>query len=184
MNTGIISKRYAKALFTFAQEKKEDEKVYGEMKILAQNFSDVPALRQALDNPVLSIESKRKLALSAAGTNVSKVFTRFVDLVMHHKREKYLHNIALMYIELYRSSRNIYTGYLTTASAISPAEESKIRKVIVQDKKGTLEFKTQVDPGILGGFILGIDTYRLDASVVTQLKQVKHQFMEKNRKSI
>ena len=54
----------------------------------------------------------------------------------------------------------------------------------MKDKKGTLEFKTSVDPEILGGFIFGLDTYRLDASIATQLKRVKNQFMDKNRKSI
>jgi len=56
--------------------------------------------------------------------------------------------------------------------------------MLMKDKEGTLEFKTAVDPEILGGFIFGIDTYRLDASVATQLKRVKTQFMDKNRKSI
>ena len=37
---------------------------------------------------------------------------------------------------------------------------------------GTVEFKTKVDPEIIGGFILEYDTYRMDASVKTKLKAV------------
>ena len=38
--------------------------------------------------------------------------------------------------------------------------------------KGTVEFETEVNPDIIGGFVLEYDTYRLDASVQTQLRQV------------
>lgn len=37
---------------------------------------------------------------------------------------------------------------------------------------GTVEFKTKVDPGVIGGFILEYDTYRMDASVRTKLNDV------------
>jgi len=73
---------------------------------------------------------------------------------------------------------------LVTASPLSAETEDRMKEMLMKDKEGTLEFKTAVDPEILGGFIFGIDTYRLDASVATQLKRVKTQFMDKNRKSI
>ncbi|WP_080904722.1 F0F1 ATP synthase subunit delta [Parabacteroides sp. Marseille-P3160] len=184
MDTGIISKRYAKALLAYAQEKGEGEKVYEEMKTLSQSFFEVPQLRSALDNPVISTENKRQLITNAAGKNVSQVFTRFIDLVIREKREKYLHNIALVYIDLFRLSKDIFTAHLTTATKVGPKEEEEIRKIIAKKMKGTLEFKTKTDPSIIGGFILGIGTYQMDASIATQLKQVKSQFMEKNRKSI
>ena len=37
---------------------------------------------------------------------------------------------------------------------------------------GSVEFNTEVDPNIIGGFILEYDTYRMDASVKTKLHQV------------
>lgn len=184
MNTGIVAKRYAKALLTFAQEKKADEVVYKEMNRLSESFFDVPQLRSALDNPVMSVENKKRLIISAAGEKVSEVFLRFVDLVIRQKREKYLHNIALMYIDIFRLSQHIHTAQLITATTVGQKEEGEIRKIIAQRLRGTLEFKTKIDPSLLGGFILGIGTYRMDASIATQLKQVKHQFIEKNRKSI
>ena len=35
-----------------------------------------------------------------------------------------------------------------------------------------LEFETEVDPDIIGGFILEYDTYRMDASVKSQLSNI------------
>lgn len=184
MNIGIIPMRYAKALFSFAQEKGMEKKVYAEMSQLAQSFAEHSSLKTVLDNPVMKSKEKHKLICTAAGTQVSDVFVRFIEMVLHHKREKHLQSIALMYQDLYRKSQLITIGSLVTATPLSAEEESRMREMLMKDKKGTLEFKTTVDPEILGGFIFGIDTYRLDASVATQLKRVKSQFMDKNRKSL
>ena len=35
-----------------------------------------------------------------------------------------------------------------------------------------LEFETQVDPDIIGGFVLEYDTYRMDASVKSRLNDI------------
>ena len=45
MNTGVISKRYAKALYLFAKESKQEKLVYREMSTLADSYLQVPALR-------------------------------------------------------------------------------------------------------------------------------------------
>lgn len=184
MNIGIIPMRYAKALLAFAQDKGVEEKVFEEMAILAQSFAEHSSLKTVLDNPVLKSKDKHKLICTAAGTQVSDVFARFIELVLHHKREQHLQSIALMYQDLYRKIKHISIGSLVTATPLGAETEEQMRRMLMKDKKGTLEFKTSVDPEILGGFIFGIDTYRLDASVATQLKRVKTQFMDKNRKSI
>ncbi len=184
MNIGIIPMRYAKALFAFAKVKGVEDGVYTEMSMLAHNFINNVSLRSTLNNPVVKSEDKHKLICTAAGIKVSDVFVRFIELVLNHKREEYLQSIALMYKDLYRKSKQISIGTLTTASPVSAETENRMREMLMKDKEGTLEFETIVNPAILGGFIFGIDTYRLDASVATQLKRVKNQFMEKNRKSI
>ena len=53
MYIGVISMRYAKALLAYADEKGTEDTVYEEAGILADSFSRIPELRQALDNPCL-----------------------------------------------------------------------------------------------------------------------------------
>ena len=40
---------------------------------------------------------------------------------------------------------------------------------------GTVEFETEVNPDIIGGFILEYDTYRMDASVKAKLNTILNQ---------
>lgn len=184
MDTGIIPMRYARALYAFAKDTKSEEILYNEMGALTASYRHFPEFRTVLDNPVLGNAEKLLLLKSAVGENPSKEYIRFVELVLHHRRENYLQSMALMYIDLYRKEKKIIVGSLTTAVSITPETEAKMKKLLMTDKEGTLEFTTSVDPNLLGGFIFYYDTYRLDASLTTQLKRVKTQLLEKNRKTV
>ena len=184
MNTGVISKRYAKALYLFAKESKQEKLVYREMSTLADSYLQVPALRKALDNPLLSVEAKIDLLRSASGGNVSKETERFFALVLKEHREKFIQFMACSYVDLYRKQNNILIGRLVTATPVDKRIEDRMRMMIVKGTQGTVEFETVVEPSIEGGFILDVDFNRLDASVATQLNRIHRQFMEKNRKIV
>ena len=123
MNTGMIPVRYAKALLEFAYEKKCAEQVYAEMSAVAGSFEREHALRRVLDNPVLPVDKKTELIRTAGGGRTSEVFDRFVWLVLHNRRERYLQSISLMYLDLYRKLNRISTGRLETAVPVTPETE-------------------------------------------------------------
>lgn len=172
MDLGVISIRYARALLKSAVQTKCDEEVYVDMLTLSSAYVDVPQLRKAIGNPMLSIENKKKMLLAACGEKATDLTARFLSLVLQERREEVMQFIASSYITLYRKQKNITHGRLVTAAAVSPDTEQKMRKMVEDRTRGTVEFLTEVDPEIIGGFILEYDTYRLDASVKNQLATV------------
>ena len=184
MEVGVVAMRYGKALLRYATDCLMADKVYQEMLMLAHSMSEFQELRVALDNPVLDVERKLSLLITAAGIEVSDVCRRFMQLILQRKREEYIHSIALMYIDLYRKEKNITVGRLITACPVSEDVSARIRQKVCEQTHGEVEFETKVDPAILGGFIFEVDTYLLDASVATQLKRVEQQFMEKNKRIV
>ena len=184
MNVGMISKRYAKALLQYAMENKAEDKVYSEMKQLEAAFAAEPRMRMAMDNPTLTAKDKLDLMKAAVGGNAGNVLLRFFDLVLKNKREIVLRSIALSYIDLYCELKYINTAKLVTATPVGKEVADKMKLLVQQIKPGTLEFETKTDPDIDGGFILFFDTYRMDASVKTQLKNIKKQFIEENSKML
>ena len=184
MNTGVVSKRFAKALLLYAFEEGVEDKVYEEMKILARSYYEVPKLRKAVDNPVL--EKDKKLALlraAAGGKGVSNALMRFFQLVLDGKRENFLQFIVWSFIDQYRRKKNIRVGKLTTAVE-SPKLVAKLEKLVGKDTGATVELITRVDPSIIGGFIIEIDGYRMNASVFNQLERLKDEFIARNRRIV
>lgn len=184
MYTGAITMRYAKALLAYANEAKVEYALYQQALTLERSFREVPELRTAIDNPVVSMEEKLKVLTIASGGKVVHELERFFRLVMQQRREKYLSAMIRNYIDLYRKQENISIGKLTTAVPMALKEVERIRKIIVDHKGGSAEFTTKVDPDIEGGFIFEIGTYRLDASVANQMRRIKQQFIEKNRRIV
>lgn len=175
MDLGVISVRYARALLKCSVESKVEDKVYQEMQTLAESYIKVPELRRAIDNPMIAREQKAELLNVAAGGKVSKVTERFISLVLDEMREKTVQFIANAYVTLYRQQKNITRGKLTTAVPVSAAMEQKMRKMVESRTNGTVEFSTEVDPDIMGGFVLEYDTYRMDTSVKSQLNNILKQ---------
>ncbi|KXB46521.1 ATP synthase F1, delta subunit [Bacteroidales bacterium KA00344] len=172
MELGVISVRYARALMKSATELKQEDKVYKEMQVLAQSYIQVPELRFTIDNPMLVQDKKQALLETACGTEVSDLTKRFIALVLKEGRESTLQFMAASYITLYRQQKNITRGRLITATPVSSDVEAKMKQMVVSKTRGTVEFNTEIDPDIIGGFILEYDTYRMDASVKTKLNTV------------
>ena len=176
--------RYAKALLMFANEAGVASKVYQEALTLRKSFREVPELRHVLDKPVMTKKNKMQLLVQASGGDISLQMRKFFELVLKEKREKFLVNINQSFIDLYRKQEKIRVGKLITAVPIASEEVERIRKIVVDHAGGTAEFATKVDPSIEGGFIFEINTYRLNASIADQMRRIKQQFIEKNRRIV
>ena len=172
MDIGVISVRYARALLKSAIDQKLDEQVYHEMQLLAKSYIDVPQLRQTIDNPMIAKDKKQILLTTAAGPLASQLTQSFIALVLKEDRENVIQFMANSYITLYRKQKNVIRGMLTTVARVSADTEQKMRQMVESKTHGTVEFETEVNPDIIGGFILEYDTYRMDASVKSKLNNI------------
>ena len=174
MDIGIVSMRYAKALMEYAKETGTEDVFYKQISMLSRSLSIHPELRAALENPILPKEEKFALICTAAvgNTEVGQEFTNFANLLLKNRRENLLQYICLGFLGLYRKSRHIGVAKLVTAVPVSKMVEERIRN----SASSLLHVE--------GGFIFDINDYRLDASIATQLKRVKQQFIDKNRRIV
>ena len=185
MDIGVISMRYARALLKSATDQKLEDAVYQEMMTVAKSYLDVPALRHTIDNPMLSKDQKEALLIVAAGEKPCQLTKAFIALVLKEDRENVMQFMAnsyitlyrkqknvISYITLYRKQKNVIRGKLITAARVSAQTEQKMRQMVESKTNGTVEFETEVNPDIIGGFILEYDTFRMDASVKSKLNNI------------
>ena len=163
MDIGIVSMRYAKALMEYAKSMGAEDTLYKEFCMLDRSFRKHPDLRMALENPILTIREK---------------------LTLKNRRENFLQYICLSFLDLYRKDKHIGVGKLITAVPVSQEVRERIHDSASSLLHASMELQTEVDPSIEGGFIFDINDFRLDASIATQLKKVKQQFIDKNRRIV
>jgi F-type H+-transporting ATPase subunit delta len=186
MDIGIISSRYARALMQYAQSTGTEDRLYDEVRSLEHSFRRHPNLREALANPVLSTKEKLQLITAATVGNgeTCREMGRFLTLVLRNRREQYLQYICLSFLQLYRKMHRIATVRLITAVPVHRPVWERIRSKVRKRLNANIELQTEVNPAIEGGFIMELADYRLDASIATQLKRVKKQLINKNRRIV
>ncbi len=177
MDSGRISARYAKAAYEYAASKGEEKQLYGEMSTLADQFFSSDLLKRVLDDPTVTAENKKKILVTAGGITVSDSYERLLEVVLSHRRESYARSIALMYVEYYRIKQGMVICKLVTSEPASDDMKIRMGQLITRGNGKQVDFKTRTDKEIIGGFILKVDDYQLDASVKSQLYQLKKELM-------
>ena len=172
MNSGIISNRYAKAIFQYALECKEENRLREELKILTEQFFAVPMLSNILNDPTVLPATKIEVLTTAAGEKVSDTYRQVIRVIVKNGRAYYMQSIALMFDKVYRKAKNRVILNLITTEPASNEMKHKLVELVEQNSK-QVDFAAKTDEDIIGGFILEIEDRRLDASIRNQLNQLR-----------
>ncbi|MDE6682255.1 MAG: F0F1 ATP synthase subunit delta, partial [Muribaculaceae bacterium] len=177
----LIPHRYAKALYKFALETKSAGRVYEEMKNVIASFQKNPGLAKVLSNPFVDTADKERLLLAAAGNDPGDDYRRFVRLILEHKREEFAYLMAYAYRDLYRKANNISQVRISTAVKLGDDEMKKLHDVVEKAfSDTTFEYTEEVNPDLIGGFVIDVDSTRMDASLSNELEQLRQNLIRSN----
>lgn len=172
MNDSKISVRYSRALFQSALEKKILDKVNQDM-IFISEICKIPEAKEFLHSPIIPPSKKEAIFHKMVGDNVEKITLSLIDLVVKNNRESYLPAIARVFIHETMKYRGITESTLTTAVMVDEKVKSQITELISKVFKTKVELKHNIEPGIIGGFILRVDDNYIDASIKNKLRKIK-----------
>lgn len=174
MNDGLIPNRYAKALYKLSQERGDTAAVYQEMKQLDVAYASESGLKKAVNNPFLPVADKLKLLCAASGGKLDGTSARFMELVIKNNRINFLRSIALAFMRQYRELNGIAKVEVVTATQLGDDEINDIVDVVKEQLGGkTIELTKSVNPDLIGGFTVDVDSRVLDASVRSQLEKLR-----------
>jgi F-type H+-transporting ATPase subunit delta len=175
MDKGLLPRRYAKALYKFADTESRQKSVYEMMANIARAFDSDCRLQQTMTNPFVDNDTKRDLLFSAAGVDAQETtLADFFKLLVTNGRVDIVRDIALAYLTLYRKANNIYSVKIESAAKLTPSDASRLTDIIDKHLDGaSAEYSYDVNPDLIGGFVVTIDSERLDASVKNELKQLR-----------
>lgn len=175
MLTSKVAKRYAQGLLDFTQESGNTESVFGEMRDVMKIMSESKELVQFLNTPFIDARKKDAVALEIF-KDFSPVSKNIIRLVIKQGREAQLKNIAQEFINKVEDIKGTQRISLVTATKLS---EQNIQKIIADSKMvnvSNYDLEMIIKPDILGGYILRVGDQQIDASVKTQLNNIKKEF--------
>lgn len=178
MDQGLIPRRYAKALYEVAVDRKADTALYNLALTLNEAFVSNQQLQGAMANPFVESADKKGLLTTAAGIDAgaqgADTFVDFIDLLEQNGRLSLAWDISRAYVDLYRQKNHIFEVTVTSAVPLNSQAMARLEKIVKEHLKGgSPEFSIKIDPEIVGGFIITIGSERLDASVAGELKALR-----------
>ena len=178
MKNPKLSSRYAKALFDFAGEKNQIEEVYEDLQLFANTLKENRELQMLLRNPVIESHQKHQIFESIFNGTLHDISYQFLDVLLKKKREPALDTICEEFFKMYKSSKNIKTVTITTAQPLSDTLKSKVMTMLSEQTHANIDLVQVVDPEIIGGFVIQMDDYYLDSSILSKINKLRQEFSQ------
>jgi len=179
MNNPRLAGRYAKSLLDLAIEQNQIAAVYADMKWLNSVCKSNPDFVAVLSSPIIKADKKQVILKAVTDGRVSALTGAFIDLLVRKTREQNLHEIVNAFIDQYNTLNNIQKVKITTASPLSDElKEAIMKNVKASNSSKTFEIETAVKDELIGGFIVETGGQLVDASILSDLKDIQKQFMD------
>ena len=176
MNDSKISVRYARAIFQSAQEKKILDKVYQDMIFISEICKNKET-KEFLHSPIIIPSKKEAIFHKMVEGNIEKITLSLLDLIVKNGRESFIPAIARNFIHETKKFKGITESVLTTAIKVDDNVRKQIIDLISTVFNTEVELKENLDPEIVGGFILQVDDNYIDASIRNKLRKIKKELI-------
>ncbi|NVY95640.1 F0F1 ATP synthase subunit delta [Lactobacillus sp. DCY120] len=172
LNNVEVGRRYARALFDYAQENGKEQAVLEELQILQQVYEQVPSLGAILTDARLTLTEKQAL-LKKLQQKFSKIIQVFLQLLLDYRRLNALPEIVAAYLKLFDEKTATYAVTVTSAVTLDQDQLHELQAAVKQRFHAqTVVVQTQIDPEIIGGIIIRVGDQVIDGSIRTRIKQL------------
>lgn len=174
MDTGLIAKRYARALAEYARNRGEDGLACRQCRDLFGFLRASKELRDAVESAIVSPAEKARLVESLFRETPCRSLMDFIRLVIKHDRESCLCLMLYSFINLYEEEHHIREAVLTTAVPLDRETEDALLSVFRRKTRSEIVLHKKTDPSLIGGFVFRIGDIMVDASLSSQLKLLRN----------
>lgn len=132
-----------------------------------------------LKSPIVHASKKASILKLLFGDQYDELTMAFLNIIVNKGREPYLPEIADEFVAQYRELKGISSVKLITASPVSAemlkSIEAKLMASAETDQ--SVEISTEVNPALIGGFVIEFQDKIYDASIAHNLEALKKEFI-------
>lgn len=179
MQNPRLAIRYAKSLLDLALEQNSVEDTLNDVQLLHAICSQSSEFVNMLRSPIIHADKKQSILDAIIGSKIHTLTQAFIRLLVNKGREANLPEIATAFITRYKELKNIKIAKLTTAVPFNDTLKEAIRAKLLKNMPGMqIELKEEINPDVIGGFVLQVDDKLFDASIRRDLNDIKAQFLK------
>lgn len=175
-----LADRYARSLFELARDGAAVEAVERDLGRFEEMLRDSPDLQRLVKSPVFSAEEQeRALAAVLTRGGIGGLAANFLRVVARNRRLFAAPAMIEAFRRVAAEARGQVSAEVTSAHALSPAQEEELRRVLAEKSGGRqVAIKLTVDPSLLGGIVVRMGSRQIDTSLKTKLNSLKFALKE------
>jgi len=174
----VVAKRYAKALYTSAEEAGSVEQIAEQLQLAAQLYKQEEGFRAILSHPAVANDDKINFIKKSFGDSLSELVYSTLQLLIERGRVSVLPSLSQAYDEIAdersgRARARVYSAY--------PLSEADVKAVEAQFSKITGKQITAdniIDRSLIGGIRVRIGDRLYEGSVAGKLEQLRNQLKQ------
>ncbi|MEM6641728.1 MAG: ATP synthase F1 subunit delta [Bacteroidota bacterium] len=179
MSEGRIAARYAKPLLNLAEEKSVLEEVKQDMDSFASLCKENRDFSLMLKSPIIPHKRKAEILKKIFEGKFSDLTLQAFDLITRKNREYLLVAIADEFLALYNLRKGIANVTVTTTFQLESDLRESFKKLATKVTGKSPNLEEEIDPDILGGYVLKFGDKQIDDSVRGRLNDLKLKFNKK-----
>ncbi len=176
MKQSRASIRYAKAYLEVANDRNSLDQAAADMRAIQETVAASKELSSVLENPMTSPVLKKSI-LDELFKELSTATKDLIRVLSENDRLELLDDIAERFVTLLAKHRGQVQVTLIIPSADQREVLEKTVLHLLKDQGyANVLLKVEVNPELIGGFVLKLDDLLYDASVAGKIKRVKKEF--------
>jgi F-type H+-transporting ATPase subunit delta len=173
---------YATALLELANERNVTQQIAEDLAGVRQVLNEVPNFQVYLANPSIGDAERNGVIQRTFAGKISPLLDYFLELLAAKRKLGHLGEIADAFDKLLDEQLGKIEVDVTVAQKLSPEQLEEVRqKVSTALKKDAVVYQ-YVDESIIGGLIVRVQDQLIDASVKTQIANLREQMLAAREK--
>ena len=169
-----IAEVYARSLFEVAKEHDVLDDVHEQLGEFAQALHENRDMAVFFFSPYFSTEEKKE-ALERSIEGAEPLFMNFLEALIERHRMPVIFRIRDRFETYWDAEHRLLPVEVTSAVELERSIVKNIGEKIGEQTGKEIEITAHVDPQILGGMVLRVGNFILDASIRNRLNQLRKQ---------
>lgn len=190
IRVSAIARRYGRVLYDIAAEKKDfatpdknhpetPKDIFDNIATQLQEFVDLinenPTLEKSLRNPLLRGQEIVSLVKTLCKKmKFSLEITNFLTIAARKKRLSEINEILEAYKFEVSQARKQVVARITSSHELSSAYQKKLLQVLQKKTGKSIKLEITLNPSLIGGIIIHLESVIIDASLKTKLAKIQH----------
>lgn len=176
-----VAKVYAEALLNAAHKRQQAKEALEELESLVQDvFKSDPQFEAFLSSGSIGRDRKAAIIRSAFQGRASEAFVNFLLVLNDHERLSLIRPILAEATEIYNDRAGQMRVQVRSAVPLAEDQVERLKEELRASFQREPVLEMRIDPELIGGLVVQVEDWVIDASVRTRLDTIRNQLIARS----